>query len=77
MDLCKVDRELIEKTAFDEYAVSPGVIHWNQYAFTLIESKVRDNPTWYNENVMLQGYECIAGPKRAYGSGLIYYVENY
>ena len=26
---------------------------------------------------MLKGYECIAGPKRAYGSGLIYYVESY
>lgn len=77
MDLCKIDSELIEKTAFDEYSVSPGVIHWKKYAFTLIESKFRDNPTWYNQIVTLQGYEFIAGPKSAYGSGLIYYVENY
>jgi hypothetical protein len=43
----------------------------------MIESKTRDNPTWYSSDVMLKGYECIAGPKRAYGSGLIYYVESY
>jgi hypothetical protein len=77
MDLCKSDKEMIEKTPFDEYAVSPGVVHWNNLAFTMIESKTRDNPTWYSSDVMLKGYECIAGPKRAYGSGLIYYVESY
>jgi hypothetical protein len=77
MNLCKSDREMIERTPFDEYAVSPGVVHWNNLALTMIESKTRDNPTWYSSDVMLKGYECIAGPKRAYGSGLIYFVESY
>ena len=77
MNICKSDREMIERTPFDEYAVSPGVVHWNNLALTMIESKTRDNPTWYSSDVMLKGYECIAGPKRAYGSGLIYFVESY
>jgi len=53
MILCKVDKEIIERTSFDEYAVSPGVVHWNNFAFTMIESKTRDNPTFFSTDLML------------------------
>lgn len=56
MDLCKHDKEEIDKTPFDEYSVSPGVVHWNGIVMTMIDSKARDNPTWYQMDVILDGY---------------------
>lgn len=77
LDLCKIDKEEIDKTPFDEWAVSPGVIHWNGIAMTMIESKTQDNPTWHQYDVMMDRYEHVSGPKHAQGSGQIYYIEKY
>lgn len=77
MDLCKKDKELLKQTAFDEYAVSPGCIHWDCRALHMIENKQKDNPTWESFEVMIKGYEYIAGPKSAKGSGQIFYMESY
>ena len=43
----------------------------------LLKSKTQDNPTWEAADISLKGYDCIAGPKIANGSGgQIYYVEE-
>jgi hypothetical protein len=76
-DLCRAEKEEIDKTPFDEYSVSPGVVHWNGNVMTMLDSRAQDNPTWYQQDVMLEGYKHIAGPKQALGSGQIYYIEQY
>lgn len=77
MELCKGDKEFINKTPFDEYAVSNGCIHNGGKAFYMIENKQKDNPTWYSFDVMIRQYEFVSGPKSAKGSGQIYFMEKY
>ena len=77
LDLCKKDKELLKQTPFDEFAVSPGCIHWDNKALFMIDNKQKDNPTWYSFDVMIKNYEYVSGPKAANGSGQIYYMQNY
>jgi hypothetical protein len=44
--------------------------------FFMLKSKTQDNPTWAAADISFKGYDCIAGPKTANGSGQIYYVEE-
>jgi hypothetical protein len=45
--------------------------------FFMLKSKTQDNPTWAAADISFKGYDCIAGPKNANGSGgQIYYVEE-
>jgi hypothetical protein len=77
LDLCKQDQEEINKTPFDEFAISPSVLHWKHKYMTLIDNKARDNPTWLGESIMLKSYEHLAGPQPAQNCGYIFYVEQY
>jgi hypothetical protein len=77
LDLCRKDKDIIERRSFDEYAVSPTVLHWKDSFMTMIDNRTRDNPTWYSEPLMQKGYELVAGPKMPENSGLVYYVQHY
>ena len=74
MMLCQIDKEDFDRTPFYEFTVSPGTIHYNNKIYTMIESKNRDNPTWYSLDVMLPSYQHIAGPANINNSNMIYYV---
>lgn len=56
-ELPKIDKEKLDQTPFDEYAVSAGVLHWNDRAIPLLASKAQDNPTWASIDVMLKNYD--------------------
>ena len=62
---------------FAEFAVSQGTLHYGNMVMFLLKSKTQDNPTWAAADISFKGYDCIAGPKSANGSGgQIYYVEE-
>jgi hypothetical protein len=54
--------------------ITAGCIHWDNYAFNMIENKTRDNPTWACVSLDIQGYETVSGPKDAAGSGYMLYI---
>lgn len=45
-DLCKKDRESLKQNSFDEFGISPGIIHWHNKAMYMLENKAKDNATW-------------------------------
>ena len=59
---------------FDEFIITPGCIHWKNFAFNMIENKTKDNPTWASVLLGLKGYEIVSGPKDATGTGQMFYV---
>lgn len=75
LDLCQQDKATLSEIPFDEYAISPGVLHWCDLYMTLIDSKQRDNPTWYSSDFSITNYEQLCGPQKAINSGLIYSIE--
>ena len=74
LDLCKNDKDDFDRTPFDEYTVSPGMIHYNLKTYTMIENKTRDNFTWQSLDVMLPSYDYLSGPSGIKNSGMIFYV---
>ena len=75
LDLCKADKEDFERSPFDEFTVSPGMIHYNNKTYTMIENKTRDNYTWQSLETILPSYDYLSGPSKIKNSGMIFYVQ--
>lgn len=43
----------------------------------MLDSKTKDNATWASVGLTINGYETVAGPKEATGSGLNFYISEY
>ena len=76
LGLCAADKKSILKQPFAEFDVSEGAIYYGNKAIFLLKNKTGDNSTVASFNFSLEGYDCIAGPKTANGSGNIYYVQE-
>ena len=77
LDLLKEDKEKLRQVPFDEFIITPGCVHWDNYAFNLIENKTKDNPTWACVNLDIKGYETVSGPKNATGAGQMFFIQEY
>lgn len=76
LDLCSKDKSLISYTDFDEFTISSGCLHWNKYAFQMIESKAKDNPTWEGEVITIEDYKWVSGPVISKKTGLVLYKQS-
>lgn len=73
LDFCSEDKKLLVHQAFDEYAITNNCLHWDENVFVLIDSRVKDNPTWHSTNCMLEEHSYVAGPKKADKTNMIFY----
>jgi hypothetical protein len=75
--VCQKDKEDFDRTPFDEYTVTTGMIHYNNKTYTMIDNKTRDNNTWLSFETLLPSYDYLSGPSNIKGSGMIYYVQAF
>ena len=77
LEMLAQDQLTVKYSEFDEFIMSDGLMHWDDRIIFLSEQKRKDAYTWGQSKIMAENHKFIQGPKRAKGTGMVYYLEQY
>ena len=78
LEMLSQDQRFISYSEFDEFIVADNLIHWDDSViFVSRQTRQKDKYTWSRSTIMAEDHKFIEGPKRANGTGMIYYLEQY
>ena len=67
----------IKYADFDDFAITSSILQWKSTMMFVHETKPADDYTWKEQDVMLDNHKYVAGPKKASGTGMIFYLQKY
>ena len=75
LEMLPQDQLTVKYSEFDEFIMSDGLMHWDDRIIFLSEQKRKDAYTWGQSKIMAENHKFIQGPKKAKGTGMVYYLE--
>ena len=57
--------------------MADNMVHWDDAVMLLHSQKKKDAYTFSRVEIMAKNHKFIEGPKKAKGTGMIYYLEQY
>ena len=75
IELLPEDKNTLYHDTFDEFLISDDTMHWNDKVIYFSEQKKKDNYTWGQSTIMSTDHKHVQGPKKAKGTGMVWYIE--